>query len=51
MGILRREVATIGIDFTIFFDTKYAYQFSEGVFQELVPGETWTGTNTIFLGC
>jgi hypothetical protein len=48
MGILRREVATIGIDFTIFFDTKYAYQFSEGVFQELVPGETWTGTNTDF---
>jgi Ubiquitin-activating enzyme E1 FCCH domain len=47
MGILKREVATIGIDFTVFFDTKYAYQFVSG-FQELVPGFTWTGTNTDF---
>jgi len=47
MGILRREVATIGIDSTVWFDTKYAYQFLNG-FQELVPGITWTGTNTDF---
>lgn len=47
MGILRREVPTIGIDSTVFFDTKYAYQYTSG-FQELVPGETWTGTNTDF---
>lgn len=47
MGILRREVASIGIDSTIFFDTTYAYQFVSG-FQELVPGEIWTGTNTDF---
>lgn len=47
MGILKREVSTIGIDSTVFFDTKYAYQFLNG-FQELVPGVTWTGTNTDF---
>jgi Ubiquitin-activating enzyme E1 FCCH domain len=47
MGILRREVSTIGIDSTVFFDTTYAYQYING-FQELVPGETWTGNNTDF---
>ncbi len=47
MGILRREVSTIGIDSTVFFDTTYAYQYLNG-FQELAPGTTWTGTNTDF---
>lgn len=47
MGILKRDVATVGIDSTIFFDTKYAYQYVNG-FQELVPGTTWTGTNVDF---
>jgi hypothetical protein len=47
MGILKRDVATTGIDSTVFFDTVYAYQYSNG-FQELVPGETWTGTNNDF---
>ena len=47
MGILKRDVSTFGIDSTVFFDTKYAYQYVNG-FQELVPGETWTGTNTDF---
>ncbi len=47
MGILKRDVATIGIDSTVFFDTKYAYQFVNG-FQELVTGTTWTGTNKDF---
>lgn len=47
MGILKRDVPTIGIDSTVFFDTKYAYQYVNG-FQELVPGTTWTGTNTDF---
>lgn len=47
MGILKREVPTVGIDSTVFFDTKYAYQYLNG-FQELVPGTTWTGTNTDF---
>jgi hypothetical protein len=47
MGILKRDVATTGIDSTVFFDTKYAYQYVNG-FQELVPGTTWTGTNKDF---
>lgn len=47
MGILRREVPTVGIDSTVFFDTKYAYQYVNG-FQELVPGTTWTGSKTDF---
>jgi hypothetical protein len=47
MGILKRDVATTGIDSTIFFDTTYAYQYVNG-FQELVTGTTWTGTNVDF---
>jgi hypothetical protein len=47
MGILKRDVPTLGIDATVFFDTKYAYLFSNG-FSELAPGTTWTGTNTDF---
>ena len=47
MGILKRDVENFGIDATVFFDTKYAYQYING-FQELVPGTTWTGTNTDF---
>ena len=47
MGILKRDVATFGIDATVFFDTKYAYQYVNG-FEELVTGTTWTGTNTDF---
>jgi Ubiquitin-activating enzyme E1 FCCH domain len=47
MGILKRDVATFGIDSTIFFDTTYAYQYMSG-FEELAPGTTWTGTNTDF---
>jgi hypothetical protein len=47
MGILKRDVATLGIDATVFFDTKYAYQYSNG-FGEIVPGTTWSGTNTDF---
>ena len=45
MGIWKRDVATIGIDQTVFFDTKYAYQFVSGGFQELVPGQVWSGPN------
>lgn len=47
MGILKRDVSTMGIDSTVFFDTKYAYQYISG-FQELSPGTTWTGTNVDF---
>jgi len=47
MGIIKRDVSTFGIDSTVFFDTKYAYQYVNG-FAELVPGTTWTGSNTDF---
>ena len=47
MGILKRDVSTAGIDSTVFFDTRYAYQYVSG-FQELVAGTTWTGTNVDF---
>lgn len=47
MGILKRDITTLGIDSTVFFDTKYAYQFVAG-FQELDATKTWTGTNTDF---
>jgi Ubiquitin-activating enzyme E1 FCCH domain len=47
MGIIKRDVSTFGIDSTVFFDTKYAYQYVNG-FIELAPGTTWTGTNTDF---
>jgi hypothetical protein len=47
MGIIKRDISTFGIDSTVFFDTKYAYQYVNG-FIELVPGTTWTGNNTDF---
>lgn len=47
MGIIKRDVPIIGVDSTVFFDTKYAYQYAGG-FVELVPGTTWTGKNTNF---
>lgn len=49
MGICKRDIATVGIDQTIFFDTVYAYQYVNG-FQEL-PSTTptkWTGSKTDF---
>lgn len=47
MGILKREISTLGIESTVFFDTKYAYQYTSG-FQKLTTGTTWTGSNTEF---
>lgn len=49
MGILKQDVATIGIDQTIFFDTVHAYQFTTGTFQALTAtNNIWTGSNTDF---
>lgn len=48
MGILKEDTSQLGIDNTIYFDTKYAYQYVVGGFQELVLGTTWTGTDTDF---
>lgn len=47
MGILKRDIATLGIESTVFFDTVYAYQYNNG-FQELSPGTIWSGNNTDF---
>jgi hypothetical protein len=45
MGIWKRDISTLGIDQTVFFDTKYAYQFVAGEFQELSVGTVWSGPN------
>lgn len=48
MGIIKRDIATLGIDATVFFDTVYAYQYSGTGFQELAPGTIWSGSITDF---
>lgn len=45
-GICKQDISPFGIENTIFFDTTYAYEFATGGFQELVPGETWSGSVT-----
>jgi hypothetical protein len=53
MGIWKRDVSSIGVDQTIFFDTVYAYQYILGGFEQ-IAGATWSGpinangTNTYF---
>ncbi len=44
-GILNREIDSQNNEQTIFFDTKYAYQFSSGSFIEYIPGTTWNGAD------
>lgn len=48
MGIPTRDLSTINNEQTIWFDTKYAYIFSAGVFQEFITGTTWQSTNSDF---
>lgn len=50
MGICKQDIALVGIDNTIFFDTVYAYQYTGGLFQELVSATptTWTGSEKEF---
>lgn len=47
MGILDEETNYVNSDQTIFFDTRYAYQWNNG-FEELLPGTVWTGTDFQF---
>lgn len=47
MGIHQRELAAINEEETIFFDTKYAYNYTTG-FQEWIPGTTWDGADNDF---
>ncbi len=48
MGIRPYEQATINVEVSVFFDTKYAYIFTAGNFQELATGTTWAGTDHDF---
>ena len=50
MGIRTRETQNSTNDQTVFFDTVYAYVFnsSTNLFEEFLPGTTWTGTNFEF---
>lgn len=42
MGIRFRDLGPINTEMTIFFDTKYAYNFSASGFVEFIPGTTWS---------
>lgn len=50
MGINRQDIATEGIDNTIYFDEVNAYQYASGGFQQFPAGgsPTWTGDQTQF---
>lgn len=51
MGIDVRETQNINNEQTIFFDTKYAYIYSNPNFDEFIPGFTWTGSDSDFFWC
>lgn len=48
MTISDRDIQRINDEQTLFFDTKYAYIFSNGNFQEYLPGTAWDGTDSDF---
>lgn len=48
MGITTRDTTDINQEQTIFFDTKYAYIYTAGGFEEFIPGTTWNGTDSDF---
>ena len=48
MGLRTRETNNINNEQTVAFDTKYAYQFSGGIWQEFIAGTTWSGTDDNF---
>ncbi len=49
MGIPTREIAGINDEQTLWFDTKYCYVNTGGIFQEfLSPSVTWDGTDSDF---
>lgn len=50
MGLRTLETSKINSEPFISFDTKYAYSFNETsqLFQELVPGTTWSGNDSDF---
>lgn len=48
MGLINRELDVVNNEQTVAFDTKYAYIFNLGQWQEFIPGTTWTGTDYNF---
>lgn len=48
MGLRTRELNSTNNEATIAFDTKYAYRFAGGNWQEFIPGTTWTGNDSDF---
>lgn len=48
MGLRTRENTTTNLEQTIAWDTKYAYEFLSGAWQEFIIGTTWNGTNSQF---
>ena len=48
MGLRSRDLNGTNNEMTVAFDTKYAYRFNAGGWQEFIPGTTWTGTDANF---
>lgn len=50
MGIGNRELSSINLEELIVFDQVYAYRYNTvtDIFEEWIPGTTWTGTNADF---
>lgn len=48
MSISYRDVPGINDEQTIFFDTRYAYIYESGAFQEFIPGTSWFGSDSDF---
>lgn len=44
MGIRTRDLSPINNELTVFFDTKYAYNFSASGFTEFIQGTTWASS-------
>lgn len=51
MGIFVRDISNVNDEETIFFDTKYAYRFVGGGFQEVVINTVWDGSDSDFFWC
>jgi hypothetical protein len=48
MGIWQRDLSLVNETQTLFFDTKYVYEYNGTSFQEYITGTTFSGTNYDF---
>lgn len=48
MGLRLREQNSVNNEQTVGFDTKYAYKFQSGAWQEFIPGTVWSGNDSDF---